>query len=479
VEVEFSIPDIGPLIDTLVTYIDPTPPIPEFLTIPAESIGVFEPDTTYDIIFTTNDEDMLNGELLCFKLEEKKARDLWNLCQFSLQLGDTNEYACLPTAAASCLQYWADHGYPELARESPLGEEFRNVDVRLSGHRSAKQGGNPPDIDPYQMAEELAEAMGTSTKGTDVRDGVNGIVDYLGDRGHDDWYVAYGSVDNAADLAWALEEFEANGQDVILVMYDTTASHSDTTGHAVTLGSHANGANADPDSIDFMDPKDGMSGEEHTYPVTYNADGRPTTGGYNLDGDGAATVTGFLEVSPPDEEFRGRVMKIADAGQFTPGAWNLLDSGSVSGNGNPDTLKWNTTGFPAGTYLLDIRTTDAAGNTGRRLRMARVTGTATHAGGRDVPAPKTGLRGSFPNPFNPVTTIEFTLAAKTNVSLSIYDVSGRRVKRLLADEPRNAGLHRVEWDGTNDHGKLLASGVYFCKLVTKEAADEIKIIFVK
>jgi hypothetical protein len=479
VEVGFSIPGLGPLGDTLVTYIDPTPPIPDFITILPESIVIFDPDTTYDLVFTTFDEDAMNGEMLCFKLEDKKQRDLWGLSQYSLQLGDTNEYACLPTAAASCLQYWAENGYPELAKESPGGGGGgkRTAATRVPGG-SAHPAGEPPPIGPYEMAEELAGAMGTDTTGTDVRNGVNGLVDYLGDRGLDDWYVAYARADDASDLAWALEEFEAHDQDVILVFSDTTADHSDTTGHAVTLGSHANGAGGAPDSIDFMDPKDGTSGEQRTYPVG-SSGGRPTVDGYNWDGDGSAALVGFLEVSPPEEAGKQSSMLAAGVAQFTPGVWNLLDSGPVSGSGAPDTMAWNTTGFPAGTYLLEIRTTDAAGNTGRRLRMARVTGPATHAGDDRMPKSKTGLRGSFPNPFNPSTTIEFTLAYRTNVSLTIFDVSGRLVKRLLLNDAREAGVHRIEWNGLNDNGRLLASGVYFCKLETKSTSDEIKIILVK
>ncbi len=68
-----------------------------------------------------------------------------------------------------------------------------------------------------------------------------------------------------------------------------------------------------------------------------------------------------------------------------------------------------------------------------------------------------------PNPFNPVTTISFDLAEREKVRLSIYDTSGRLVKRLV-DETRDAGSHAVVWNGTGESGSTAASAIYFCRL---------------
>jgi hypothetical protein len=72
------------------------------------------------------------------------------------------------------------------------------------------------------------------------------------------------------------------------------------------------------------------------------------------------------------------------------------------------------------------------------------------------------LSQNFPNPFNPVTTLRFSLAEKGRVSVTVYDVDGRRV-RVLVDEEREAGPHDLTWDGKNDAGQGLASGVYFVR----------------
>ncbi|MFH1567464.1 MAG: FlgD immunoglobulin-like domain containing protein, partial [Gemmatimonadota bacterium] len=78
------------------------------------------------------------------------------------------------------------------------------------------------------------------------------------------------------------------------------------------------------------------------------------------------------------------------------------------------------------------------------------------------------LRPNYPNPFNGATAIEWVLPADGPVDLAIYDVLGRRV-RSLARGPREAGAHRLTWDGRDDRGLPVGSGVYFCRLVAPGA----------
>ena len=73
------------------------------------------------------------------------------------------------------------------------------------------------------------------------------------------------------------------------------------------------------------------------------------------------------------------------------------------------------------------------------------------------------LYGNYPNPFNPVTKISFSLPDAQPVRLSIYTVDGRRVATLV-DEVRGPGLHEVLWSGADDAGRRAASGVYFYRL---------------
>jgi hypothetical protein len=73
------------------------------------------------------------------------------------------------------------------------------------------------------------------------------------------------------------------------------------------------------------------------------------------------------------------------------------------------------------------------------------------------------LGEAFPNPFNPATTIKFSIPGEMPVRLEIYGMDGRRVAVLL-DETLAAGPHEAVWQGRDDSGRLVASGVYFSKL---------------
>ncbi|MCA1790238.1 MAG: T9SS type A sorting domain-containing protein [Thioalkalivibrio sp.] len=73
------------------------------------------------------------------------------------------------------------------------------------------------------------------------------------------------------------------------------------------------------------------------------------------------------------------------------------------------------------------------------------------------------LSANYPNPFNPLTTIRFTLPSPQPVRLAVFSVDGRRV-RTLADAPYAAGAHKLVWDGASDAGRPVASGTYFLRI---------------
>lgn len=84
-------------------------------------------------------------------------------------------------------------------------------------------------------------------------------------------------------------------------------------------------------------------------------------------------------------------------------------------------------------------------------------------GGDPLPREFT-LEANYPNPFNPRTTIAFDLPAPSVVSLRVYDVSGRLVDVLLADEAMGAGRNEVAWQGRDTAGRVVSAGIYFYRL---------------
>jgi len=90
------------------------------------------------------------------------------------------------------------------------------------------------------------------------------------------------------------------------------------------------------------------------------------------------------------------------------------------------------------------------------------------------------LHQCYPNPFNPVTTIRYEIAARAHVRLEVYDVGGRYV-RTLVDEQQNPqiGGHQVVWNGLNYRGEQMASGVYFYRLSAGSFHETRKMIILR
>ncbi len=88
------------------------------------------------------------------------------------------------------------------------------------------------------------------------------------------------------------------------------------------------------------------------------------------------------------------------------------------------------------------------------------------------------LAQNYPNPFNPETTIQYRVAEASRVTLKIYDLLGREVRTLL-DDVRPVGTHSLSWDGRDDRGRLLASGVYIYRLRAGEFSDVRKMTYLK
>ncbi len=92
----------------------------------------------------------------------------------------------------------------------------------------------------------------------------------------------------------------------------------------------------------------------------------------------------------------------------------------------------------------------------------------------------TELYSNYPNPFNPITTLRFSLKEKLAVSLVVYDGRGRVVRTLVRPEkPMQAGKYRLQWDAKNDGGFEVPSGQYFYRFTAGRYVKTRKMILVK
>ena len=83
-----------------------------------------------------------------------------------------------------------------------------------------------------------------------------------------------------------------------------------------------------------------------------------------------------------------------------------------------------------------------------------------------------------PNPFNPSTTITYSLPERTEVKVSVFDVSGREVRQLL-NEVQEAGERSVQWNGVDDAGQALSSGVYYYRVEASGLSATRKMVLIK
>ncbi len=89
------------------------------------------------------------------------------------------------------------------------------------------------------------------------------------------------------------------------------------------------------------------------------------------------------------------------------------------------------------------------------------------------------MLSNYPNPFNPNTSIKYPIKQAGRVSLEIYSVTGELIRSLIQDQSHVAGSHEITWDGRNDSGQAVNSGIYFCRLITPLQVLSLKMTLIK
>jgi hypothetical protein len=95
-----------------------------------------------------------------------------------------------------------------------------------------------------------------------------------------------------------------------------------------------------------------------------------------------------------------------------------------------------------------------------------------------VPVAATELRGNFPNPFNPTTTIAYSVKTPEAVTIGIFNVKGQLI-RTLVNEAKEAGNHTVVWNGDDNSGRRVSSGIYYYKMSAGKYSSTRKMVMMK
>jgi hypothetical protein len=89
------------------------------------------------------------------------------------------------------------------------------------------------------------------------------------------------------------------------------------------------------------------------------------------------------------------------------------------------------------------------------------------------------LVGNYPNPFNPSTSVSYAVPRAGPVDLAVFDASGRLVRTLIEAVSHDAGRHSVPWDGRDENGMEVATGVYFARLTVDSQSALGKMVLLK
>jgi hypothetical protein len=88
------------------------------------------------------------------------------------------------------------------------------------------------------------------------------------------------------------------------------------------------------------------------------------------------------------------------------------------------------------------------------------------------------LHQNYPNPFNPITTIQYGLPEDSDVTLYIYDITGRKIKTLI-NSSQSAGWYNVQWNGTHQDGTPVGTGMYFARIQAGNYSEVIKMVYLR
>jgi hypothetical protein len=138
----------------------------------------------------------------------------------------------------------------------------------------------------------------------------------------------------------------------------------------------------------------------------------------------------------------------------------------ATGELNDSTYAWTVPDVPSDSCLIRIVAHDSSLNTGEDVSDAFFGIQNTTSAGETPEVAWFGLLQNYPNPFNPLTSIEFSVDRTARVTLRVFDVSGKAVKTLV-QRVVTPGSHTGYWNGEDERGRAVASGVYIYTLETE------------
>jgi len=262
--------------------------------------------------------------------------------------------------------------------------------------------------------------------------------------------IAYNGGDGVAVWEDAINSFNAD-ENLI-----TQNSIYDNNGLGIDLQNNG---------VTFNDPADPDSGpnQELNFPMIDSA----------MLSAGMTTIMGTIDINTSPTSAVVEVFKaIPDPTNFGEGEIYL---GSTTPNAASN---WSVvvSGLSSGDSIT-ATTTDINNNTSEFCDNMPVLVSGVDESSEEKPM-RYSLSQNYPNPFSSVTRIEYAVPKTTHVSLAVYEVSGRLI-RVLVDGVKSPAYYTVSWDGRDNNGGKVSSGIYFCRFETKEYRTAKKLILIQ
>ena len=190
-----------------------------------------------------------------------------------------------------------------------------------------------------------------------------------------------------------------------------------------------------------------------------------------------ANRTSFRNHDPSGSRADVRQVAVWENGEWFTEIKRALNTGDADGN---DVTFEGTKDYQFGIALMDNAGGSAHYTTAGlvvTMTMPVITSVEDYADNSSIP--KTfALNQNYPNPFNPATTVSYQLPKNENVVLDIYNITGQLIKSLV-NEPKNAGNYRIQWNGTNESGQRVATGIYIYHLKAGSYEKTRKMVLLK
>ncbi|HKK71106.1 MAG TPA: FlgD immunoglobulin-like domain containing protein, partial [Candidatus Krumholzibacteria bacterium] len=227
-------------------------------------------------------------------------------------------------------------------------------------------------------------------------------------------------------------------------------------------------------TLELVEPTELTAGDEIRVPLRLSGDG--SVQGLTVELGWNSDVLEYVGWAPGDiASAQNRAMPVFSptAGVIDAAMMGVADTG-IAGEGTLAHLRFRVKA--EGPTDLRFDSVDARSATNEEVSLS---GTLVQeASGTPAMLSRSVLRSNVPNPFNPSTKVRFALADRGHVSVQIFDLKGRLV-RTLVDAPLTAGEHEIQWNGTDDGGRTVASGTYLLRMSAPDVTESRRLMLVK